>query len=402
MPVHNCPNCSYTSHRPFDLRRHLRRKIPCRLLNKDAIIDQKIPTNTNLTTSDEQNEVPNQENFKNNEQNEVPNQEIFKNCEQNEVPNQEIFKNCEQNEVPNQENFKNCEQNEVPDKQINRVVYCDKCEKSFFNNPSYIRHQQTCRGVKGNVCKICLKKFVNTAGRALHNRRVVCRPPPSQSPPPESSNAPQIINNNTTNNINNTTNNIDNSQNVNITLNFGQEALEKLCSHPDYMKRMEELVRLGKYALPQQISDIYFNDLFPMNNTIQKSRHNDRFVKIKTGDNEWNLRAMDDVYKTLTERMESYMTPYFSHVEKQMEKIYDEDQSKFKRLTRSIREFGHKVLWLDWKCEDIRQIGVELNDPYCENERHRRIQEMKSLLLEHIYEKTREMLSLQAFDNILQ
>ena len=247
-----------------------------------------------------------------------------------------------------------------------------------------------------------MKKFVNTAGRALHNRRVVCRPPPSQSPPPESSNAPQIINNNTTNNINNTTNNIDNSQNVNITLNFGQEALEKLCSHPDYMKRMEELVRLGKYALPQQISDIYFNDLFPMNNTIQKSRHNDRFVKIKTGDNEWNLRAMDDVYKTLTERMESYMTPYFSHVEKQMEKIYDEDQSKFKRLTRSIREFGHKVLWLDWKCEDIRQIGVELNDPYCENERHRRIQEMKSLLLEHIYEKTREMLSLQAFDNILQ
>jgi hypothetical protein len=177
-------------------------------------------------------------------------------------------------------------------------------------------------------------------------------------------------------------------------LNFGQEALEKLCDQPDYLKRMEEVVRLGKYALPQHLSDIYFNDSFPMNNTIMKTRHNDRFVKIKTGDNEWNLRAMDDVYKTLTQRMESYMTPYFLHVEKQMERIYDEDQQKFKRLTRNIREFGHKVLWLDWKCDDIRQIGVELNDPYCENERHRRIQEMKTLLLEHVYDKTKEMLEL--------
>ena len=194
------------------------------------------------------------------------------------------------------------------------------------------------------------------------------------------------------NNINTT--NIDNSQNVNIHINFGQEALEKLCAHPDYLKRMEEVVRLGKYAIPQHLSDIYFNDSFPMNRTIQKTRHNDRFVKVKTGENKWDLRAVDDVYTSITRRMESYMTPYFLHVEKQMEKIYDEDQAKFKRLTRSIREFGHKVLWLDWKCDDIRQIGVELNDPYCENERARRIQEMKSLLLEHMYDKTREMLSL--------
>jgi hypothetical protein len=51
-------------------------------------------------------------------------------------------------------------------------------------------------------------------------------------------------------------------------------------------------------------------------------------------------------------------------------------------------------LWLDWKCDDIRQIGVELKEPYCENERRRRIQEMKNMLLAHIYDKTRELLSL--------
>jgi len=269
-------------------------------------------------------------------------------------------------------------------------VLCIKCQKTFFNNSSYKRHLKCCKGYDPTVCKICLKKFVTNKSRYEHNRRVRCKPPLSAVDTESSCSQHPAIINNTTNNIN-----IDNSQNLNINLNFGQEALEKLCAQPDYLKRMEELVRLGKYALPQHLSDIYFNDLFPMNKTIQKTRHNDRFVKIKTGDNEWHLRAMDDVYKTLTERMESYMNPYFKHVERQMEKIYDQDQTKFKRLTRSIREFGHKVLWLDWKCEDIRQIGVELNDPYCESERHRRIQEMKSLLLEHIYDKTREALALQ-------
>jgi hypothetical protein len=218
-------------------------------------------------------------------------------------------------------------------------------------------------------------------------RTVNCIPP---RPPPEAVSLSTSIVNNTTNHIT-----IDNSQNVNITLNFGEETLENLCNHPDYLKRMEEIVRLGKYALPQHISDIYFNDLFPMNKTILKIRRNDRFVKIKTGEDRWDVRVVDDVYKTLTERMESYMTPYFMHVEKQMEKIYDNDPVKFRRMTRSIREFGHKVLWLDWKCEDIRQIGVELNDPYCENERARRIQEMKALLLEHIYDKTREVLAIE-------
>ena len=192
--------------------------------------------------------------------------------------------------------------------------------------------------------------------------------------------------------LNCTTNNtIDNSQNVNITFNFGQEALERLCVHPDYLKRMEEVVRLGKDALPEHISDIYFKDLF----SIMKTRDTDRFIKIKADDNEWNLRAMDDLYNTLTECMKGYMTSYFLHAEKQLEKIYDEDRLKFKRLTKSIREFGHKVLWLDWNCSDIRQIETQQNDPYCENERSRRIQEMKTLLLDHIYDKMKRKLYLQ-------
>ena len=356
--MYSCSNCSYTSHRLFDLRRHQRRKTPCSEEHSGTHTTNNLRERGQNGIAEGQNGIAEGQNGIAEGQNGIAEG---------------------QNGIAEGQNGMKSLGSKT------HTEYCVKCKKRFSCKKSYNRHRKICRGVESNVCSRCFKRFSTNRGRVIHNRNVECT-----APPIEEQTAPQ---NHHTSIVNNTI--IDNSQNLNITLSFGQEALESLCSRPDYMRRMEELVRLGKYALPQHLSDIYFNDLFPMNKTIQKTRHNDRFVKIKTGDNEWNLRAMDDVYTTLTERMESYMTPYFLHVEKQMEKIYDEDQTKFKRLTRSIREFGHKVLWLDWKCEDIRQIGVELNDPYCESERHRRIQEMKSLLLEHIYDKTREVLELQ-------
>ena len=221
-------------------------------------------------------------------------------------------------------------------------------------------------------------------------RKVQCSPPHPSVPPPSESVAPTSVCNQTANVINN--NKINNNIVVNNNVVFGKEMLEQLCSEPNYTKRMEELVRLGKYAIPQQINDIFFNEEHPMNQTIMKPRHNDRFVKVKTSDNSWDIRAIDDVYSGLMKRMEGYMSPYFKDVEQRMETVYDEDPQKFRQLTRDIRAFGHRVLWLDWSCEDIRQIGVELNEPYCENEKDRCIKEMKSMMLEHIYDKTCDML----------
>ena len=354
-----CNKCSYVTTRAYDLRRHERRKTPCRRngMNFDTIrISTELYQNGQVEGQNGQVEGQN-----------------------GQVEGQNGLVEGQNGLVEGQNG-----QVEGQNGQVQREHFCLQCKKQFSCGKTYNRHLKICRGVESHVCSVCLKHFSSRKTRALHMRTVKC------SPPEQARSSSQD-----THSININTANIDNSQNVNIHINFGQEALEKLCAEPDYLKRMEEVVRLGKYALPQHISDIYFNDYFPMNKTIQKARHNDRFVKIKTGENKWDLRAVDDVYTSITRRMESYMSPYFLHVENQMEKIYDEDQVKFKRLTKSIREFGHKVLWLDWRCDDIRQIGVELNDPYCENERARRIQEMKSLLLEHIYDKTREMLSLQ-------
>jgi len=361
--IYKCTNCSYVTTRKCDLLRHERRKTPCYLYSNKLNTTIGIESNGQNIIHDGQNIIHDGQNIVHDGQNIV---------------------HDGQNIVHDGQNIVN----------TSSTYCCNRCNKLLSDQRAYNRHIRVCKGYNSKTCGRCLKEFSSFQARWKHMRTVKCNAPTRLHPDnSSSSNQPQSIINNTINN--NTINNIDNSQNVNINLNFGEEMLEKLCTQPDYIQRMEDIVRLGKYALPQHISDIFFNNSFPMNNTIMKTRHKDRFVKIKTGENEWNLRAMDDVYKTITERMESYMTPYFAHVEKQLERIYDEDRVKFKQLTRCIREFGHKVLWLDWKCDDIRQIGVELNEPYCENERHRRIQEMKTMLLEHIYDKTREMLYLK-------
>jgi len=339
------------------LRRHGKRKTPCKTTLTESITGNGAQQNGN------------------------GGQQNGHGAQQNGNGAQQNGNGAQQNGNGAQQNGNGAQQNG------NVFTYCTNCKTKLSSKQSYDRHQAVCRGVEKNVCIICLKVFSSRQSRTQHMRTVKCFKPivPVGSP------SKQTVMNQKASIINNT---VDNSKTLNITLNFGEEALEKMCNEPEYLTRMEQLVRLGKYALPQHISDIYFNDSFPLNNTIQKTRHKDKFVKIKTGDNEWNLRAMDDVYKTLTDRMESYMTPYFAYMEHQMERVYDEDRVKFKQMTKNIREFGHKVLWLDWKCDDIRQIGVELKEPYCENERQRRIQEMKNMLLEHIYDKTRELLSL--------
>ena len=334
--MYRCANCDYCSTRRYDLRRHQSRKIPCSATKQT---NSCIPSDSSESHAD---------------------------SPESHVHSVNIPK---------------------------PTFLCDKCGKELSTKYSLKAHKQNyCQGVQPNVCPTCLKVFNTRRGRNNHVRLVRCVPAEEL----EQVSAPTIVHHTTNNTTNNTTNvhNDHCTVNNNITIKFGDECLEKLIANPDYFKRMEDSIRLGKYAIPQHMNDIFFNESLPMNNTIMKTRHNDRFVKIKTGEDKWDIRVVDDVYKSLINKMESYMHPYFSYIEKRMEKIYDDDPAKFRRMTRAIREYGHKVLWLDWNCEHIRQIGVDLNDPYCETERQRRIQEMKSLLLEHIYDKTREVLAI--------
>ncbi len=363
----SCQKCDYFSSRSGDLRRHQNRKTPCSSIMKENIQNTKETQNLSNDHANSSNDHANSSNDHANSSN-------------GHVESKNIHAEGYNIHA------------EVKEK---TSINCDKCDKTFASKYSLKTHiKKHCEGVKSNVCPRCLKTFNSRKGRNNHVRLVKCFNVSTTT-----QNSHQLFINNNTTNITNVHN--DHCTNNTFVINnhnhivFGKEVLDRLCKEPNYTKRMEELVRLGKYAIPQQMNDIFFNEQLPMNKTIMKTRHNDRFVKIKTGEDSWDIRAIDDIYGGLMVRMEKYMSPYFRDVEQRMEKVYDEDPKKFRKLTKDIRNFGHRVLWLDWNCDDIRRIGVVLNESYCENERERCIREMKSMLLEQIYDKTCDMLLMK-------
>lgn len=164
MPLHNCPNCTYTSHRPFDVRRHLRRKQPCNSSNENTTTDMVVKNDGGYCIPIKQKNVKSEHNTIHNKQNTVL-------VEQNVALNQNVEKHK-----------------------------CQNCKQTFSKISNYQRHisMNRCRGCEPEVCKICLKRFNNTTARATHERRVKCKPPPpkpSNNIPEDSNNIPKPSNN---------------------------------------------------------------------------------------------------------------------------------------------------------------------------------------------------------------
>ena len=166
MPVHNCPNCSYTSHRPFDLRRHLRRKIPCNLI---GLIEANVLGTPIHASLEPKSGVT------------APIGGLIASKNGGPAPIGGLIasKNGGPAPIGGLVASINEKTNALLQKGTNK---CDKCEKCFFNNPSLIRHRKACRGLRSDICKICLKRFNSTTARATHNRRVNCKPPSIQTP----------------------------------------------------------------------------------------------------------------------------------------------------------------------------------------------------------------------------
>jgi hypothetical protein len=139
---------------------------------------------------------------------------------------------------------------------------CMKCNKSFVRRIDCKKHEERCDGLDTLQCKICLKVFATRQGKHQHLQYVKCNPP---------STTQQVINNNITNNTNNTNYNNNITNNINIVrVNFGEECLDKICQGKKYMKKVKELIKSGKYAIPSSIEEIYFNDESVENQTIKK------------------------------------------------------------------------------------------------------------------------------------
>jgi len=337
--LYKCENCGYETNRLLNYRRHDTRKTPCYNKTKGNIDKYIVAPNVNAATPNVNATAPNVNAA---------------------TPNVNAA-------TPN-----------VNAATTNNSLQCLKCLTVFSRREKLNYHNTICDGTHKLQCKLCLKMFVTRQGKSQHMKYVKCNPP-----------LQQVTNNNITNNINitNTTNNI------NIRVDFGEECLEKLCEDKEYIKKMIDNINLGKYAIPKSIEEIYFNDKYPENQTLKKARKNDKMVSIQYN-GKWETRFYEDIMDDLVKKTEEYHEIYFKDLQKKYEKI--EKDREFRKLMIPIRRFANRMLWFGWKCDDIRSLGLELDegndmdeDDFIKMLEYQK--EIKQLMIDKIYDKSTDL-----------
>ena len=329
--TYTCCVCEYKTRRAFDYERHMKRKLPCKPKNGFVITESN-------NTSFQQNVNP---------------------VQQNVNPVQQNVNPVQQNVNPIQQNV-----NPIPEK-VNPDAYaCSKCNKTFSGKQRLSGHEIQCQGVNSLQCNICLKIFITRQGKWKHVQYVKCNPPQ------------QVINNIT--NINNIT--INNNQYItNIRLSFGNEDVSRICNEDGYMQRIEECVKMLKYAIPRSLEDIFFNDNYPANQTVKKDRRNDDLINVHVGDGKWENRLAKDTVDCILNTIQNYMDKYINTV-------------KLNPVARSrLKAFGKEMSKVtDWSTETIEdRLGIEPYEDVDEEELKKNTKCISKLIKSKIYEDTR-------------
>ena len=240
-----------------------------------------------------------------------------------------------------------------------------------------IAHEAKCDGTHSMQCQVCLKVFGTKQGKWKHTQYVKCNSPS------------QVINNITNNNFNNT--NITNTNITNnniINIDFGKECLKKLCNDETYISNILENLKLEKYAIPKSIEDIYFNDKYPENQTLKKDRRNDKLVSIKYK-GKWETRIFDDISKDLIKKTEEYHDKYFTNLQRQYENT--DKNREFRKLMLPLRHFANKMTWIGWHCNEIRKLGIPLDEEIDEDDFKNILayqKEVENLMIDKIISKS--------------
>jgi hypothetical protein len=268
-------------------------------------------------------------------------------------------------------NFQRHESRKIPCKNVfssNELlpnIECSKCLKNFSSYEHMKKHESKCDGLHVLQCKICLKMFATRQGKHQHTKYVKCVSP--------------------ANNINNITIN-DNSTNItnitnNIRLCFGSEILDKLCNEDEYMDKMDEYIKLLKYALPKALEDVYFNEKYPNNQTIKKERKNDNMVSVHVGHNKWEKRMTNDMMGTTLETLHDYMEKYISEVQ----------LTPLRR--RRLQVFGREMAKLNfWATDSIEdKLDIDSYEEPSEETMKKEGKIVTKLLSDKIYEQTKSL-----------
>ena len=248
---------------------------------------------------------------------------------------------------------------------------CEVCTKTCASNQSLKRHKGICKGIRPLECPKCNKVFTSKAGKYAHCKRVDCKPCEKKIQVEEIVPSTKKV-------------------------SFGQENIESLVAQDNYKQIMETNIISGKYAILHCIKQIYFNPKFPQFHTIRKNRHNDKLVNIYVN-GRWELRLFEDIFIKMMRKIESYHDAYFEDFSKKVAHM-DPTSNQFRSATYPIRVYGNAMLWYDWECAKIHWIRVPLNDPEDDEEKDRRTKSMCKLILEELYEKSREHKSVISID----
>jgi len=251
---------------------------------------------------------------------------------------------------------------------------CVKCGKTLSTTYRLHAHVSRCDGLDKKQCKICLKLFATKQGKSQHIRYVKCNPPHHCT-----------TINNTTINDNSTNIHITNKNNYitnNIRLCFGNEDVSKICDEASYMKRMEDCVKMLKYAIPMSVEGVFFNDNYPENQTVKKDRRNDDLINVHIGDGKWENRLATDTMDTFINTIQNYMEKYIDTV-----KLNPVVRSRLKAFGKEMSKFK------EWSTESIEdRLDIEPYDDVDEDEMKKNTKSICKLLKAKIYEETRNKL----------
>ena len=236
-------------------------------------------------------------------------------------------------------------------------------------------HERACDGLDKRQCKICLKVFATKQGKHQHVQYVKCSPCPEPTTNNITNNHYSIHDNSTTN-VHITTNN-----QYNLRLSFGNEDVAKLCDEAGYMQRIEECVKMLKYAIPRSIEDVFFNDKFPENQTVKKDRRNDDMVNVHMGDGKWENRLAEDTVCDIMNTIQNYMDTYINTV-----KLNPVVCSRLKAFGKEMSKVR------DWNTENIEErLDIEPFDEPTEDDLRKSTKSMCKLIKTKIYEETRKI-----------
>jgi hypothetical protein len=250
-------------------------------------------------------------------------------------------------------------------------LQCKKCLKVLLSKKGFRCHRERCDGLDKRQCKICLRLFASKQSKYNHIKFVKCMPPNAQ-------NITNITNND--HSIHITNNNITNNTITNnIRLCFGSEALQQLYNEDGYMKRIEEYVKLLKYALPRALEDVYFNENHPSNQTIKKDRRNDNLVSIHVGENKWEKRYAKDMIIITLEKIHDYMEKYIDEVKL--------TPNRRRHLMAFGKEMSKLKFWATHSIED--KLDMPDYEESTEEEMKKEEKIVTKLLTDKMYEKSK-------------